>query len=675
MALTIFNTFEGGTDSTALTAGSSGNTGGASGSFFNIITTNPGANVAFSNNHPSRTPLSAKFTTDATGELSFVAWSGQLGGSITQIFFRIYAFFPSLPSSTQTLFQPTVSAGGQCARLNLSSIGILTFTDAANTVQITATTPIATGKWIRIAGYVTGSATTGQLEFKLFNTADSQTADDTKTSVATLNTTGPIAVVRFGVCAVAVASALFFLDDLGVSDTGYLGPSLDAGTGSVSLKKISASGSGGAKLVLTGFVNLKKMGLSGSGKETDSAAGSISLKKPRFAGTGKVGATGSGSVQVKKMIVAGAKLTPVSVRLNGIWQSCTVKAMINGMWTPALPKVSVGGVWYPITDLPSGLFKANGSVALKKMRLAGSAKQTITGTGSVDLAKMSLSVFGSEEVSGFGSVKLKKMKLAGVSGTDTSLLFGCDSQNFPLYKATLPHVTVARVYAKETEGVAGIPITWPISSGQVASGAAVYIISFRPNDVVGFINGAYDGPTKSWLAKLPDNTALCVYHEGNLTTNYFRAVINGTADQFVAAHQKLQQLANQVNSTHTVGQVLFTSSVPNPNSPWITPGLDWYGLDIYGGKNTQTFAQASDVAFQNILNVVPDAVLAVIETNDSQDTVSAYNQFFLDGFNEAKARGMKFYMTWWGTDPTATPPSFNASGSYVSTLRSMANSL
>lgn len=351
------NSLEGGTNGTTVT---SGNSGGTSGDAFNTVT----GTVTFDNTHPKRGSLGIKFVSSAS--VSDALWTGI--GSVATLWFRRYVYITANPAATTRLVTLQNSAGSLCGSISLTTAGKLIFLDSAGSTitGMTSTNTVPLNAQFRIEGFLTASATVGQVEFKLFTTPDSVTPTETKSSTAAFNTNTNIDRIAWGQ-QVAVTFT-DFMDDPAISTTGYLGPSTISGTGSVSIHKMGLSSSGVEKDTGTGSVALKKMTLSGSGIDKDAGTGSVKLKKMALSGSGKAKDVATGSVALKKMRISGS------------------------------------GV-----DKDAG----TGSVRLKKMLLSGSGKEKDAGTGSVALKKMRISGSGIEKDSGTGSVRLHKLGLAG----------------------------------------------------------------------------------------------------------------------------------------------------------------------------------------------------------------------------------------------------------------------
>lgn len=214
----LLNSFEGGTSGTTI---STGNSGAASGTAFNYVNINGGAALAYDNTHAAHGSLSARFTSSATPGAPYLQWSTALGTQ-TQVWFRAYLYFASNPANQHSVVD-LINGGNLCSRVNITIAGKLIATDTTGSAIFTTTNSIALNQWVRIEGYVIASATVGQVQLKLFNVPDSVTPTETQTSAATQNTYTSMADYNFGV-AVNTANVAFWMDDIGLSSTGPIGP-------------------------------------------------------------------------------------------------------------------------------------------------------------------------------------------------------------------------------------------------------------------------------------------------------------------------------------------------------------------------------------------------------------------------------------------------------------------
>jgi Putative Ig domain len=223
MSFTFENNFGGGTDGTAITVG---NSGGASGdAFTEVVCTGPAIPPKFSSIHVAHAhvdDLSMKIDPNGGAGYDCVKWSNL---NTTQVWFRAYLWFDSFPTTTVQLFKCQTTSGDFTASIGIGTDGMIVITKGDNdTVELTGSVPIAVGQWIRVEGYIINQYSSGAGEFKLFNTGNSITPVDTGTSGA-FDTIGYANHFFIGVCGNAGDSgAAFWVDDIGVTDVGYLGP-------------------------------------------------------------------------------------------------------------------------------------------------------------------------------------------------------------------------------------------------------------------------------------------------------------------------------------------------------------------------------------------------------------------------------------------------------------------
>jgi hypothetical protein len=217
---TLTNSFEGGTNGTTITAA---NSGGASGNAFDVVSIGASATLTFDNTHVAHGSLAGNVTTPVAATNSYAAWTTSMGTQTT-VWFRLYLYYTANPANTHRVFTG-VSGASNCGSLQVTAAGKLQWINSSNATILTSTAAIPLGAWFRIEGFITGSATVGQVELKLFSTPDSLTPNETDTSAATQNTLSTMNGYRFGVSG-STASVTFWMDDLGLSSTGYLGPAM-----------------------------------------------------------------------------------------------------------------------------------------------------------------------------------------------------------------------------------------------------------------------------------------------------------------------------------------------------------------------------------------------------------------------------------------------------------------
>jgi hypothetical protein len=301
----LSNSLEGGTSGTTITTA---NSGGTSGSAFDVVGIGSGGTAAFSNAQAKRGSLSLLFQT-TTANSTGVAWTTSMGTQ-TQVWFRIYAYFASLPSAGTRFY--TVNPGVAGARFTIQANGTILVQDGSNNTLTTSTAAIATGQWVRIEGYVLNSATVGQTQVMLFNSADSATPTETDTSTAVQNTGASSTGYYFGPEAGTANQGPFYADDIAVSNVAYIGPSTFTGTGSPAMAAMAMSGAGSETFTSSGSAAYAPLGLSGVGSQLFAASGSLQLAAPQMLGQVSVPVTviGTGSLQLAALRQFGRYVTP-----------------------------------------------------------------------------------------------------------------------------------------------------------------------------------------------------------------------------------------------------------------------------------------------------------------------------------------------------------------------------
>jgi hypothetical protein len=237
----LTNSVEGVTPSgTTLTQGAGGNTGGTSGSFFDTITTGTGVTLASDSTQAAHGSLSAKFATGGTSASAWVQWDTSMGTQTT-VWFRLYLYFTANPAANIKLFQ-ALNVSTQAGDFQINTSGKIDHVaGTGSTPTNTGSVAIALNQWVRLEGFITTSATVGQLEHKLFNTMDSTSPDETLTDAASGNTNTAVTKSRIGIPVAASSVGPFWLDDFGLSSTGYIGPAVTAVTATAEAAAVAAA--------------------------------------------------------------------------------------------------------------------------------------------------------------------------------------------------------------------------------------------------------------------------------------------------------------------------------------------------------------------------------------------------------------------------------------------------
>jgi hypothetical protein len=229
MAAPLSNTFEGGTDTTTITTG---NSGGASGDAFNTVTIGASATLTFSATHAAHGGLGMQIVQPVTAVSTFVDWTA-VGGGTADTFFRIYVYRTANGSAKGYIMAARTTTGTATAYLAIGTTGLVECQNPAGGVLALGSVPIGLNQWVRIEWRVKSSTTVGEVEWRLYNTADSTTITETQSATgAVLGATTD--QIRWGTPSTPQpASDTSWYDDLAVSTAGWIGPAGQAGPPSV----------------------------------------------------------------------------------------------------------------------------------------------------------------------------------------------------------------------------------------------------------------------------------------------------------------------------------------------------------------------------------------------------------------------------------------------------------
>lgn len=183
----LTNTFEGGTDGTAITTG---NSGGASGDAFDSVS--GGGIVEFDDDVVHEGGVSGRFNANGSASI-FVAWTSSLG-TLTDHYGRAYLRKAGNPSSN-TPFWQFRDTGGNVLQLQLTSGGNVRVLDANGTLVATSSVALANGTWYRLEWHL--DHTGGAYELRIF-TGDSTSPDETLSDGSGVDMNADCTVIRMG---------------------------------------------------------------------------------------------------------------------------------------------------------------------------------------------------------------------------------------------------------------------------------------------------------------------------------------------------------------------------------------------------------------------------------------------------------------------------------------------
>lgn len=210
----VTNTFEGGSNGAAVTAG---NSGGASGNAFDAVVA--GVSLTYANS-PARGSLSGRCEGSVAQGASYVSWATSRG-TLTESFDRFELYAASAPGSAVGLWQ-TLSGGAAKGRLRVNTDGTISLLDTSGTQRALVATPIPTNQWVRIEVHIIHSLTVGQLEVRLYSNPDSTSITDSAATTAAWDMGASSDEVRIGV--LGSIAHVRNLDNLAAGGTNWLGP-------------------------------------------------------------------------------------------------------------------------------------------------------------------------------------------------------------------------------------------------------------------------------------------------------------------------------------------------------------------------------------------------------------------------------------------------------------------
>lgn len=223
LVVALFNSAEGGTSGTAYSAA---NTGGTSGTAFDTVTT--GAVGTFDNAHAMHGSL-AYLHSSTTSASFFGEWNTAATiGSLPTMWGRLYLYMTANPAATLNIARWLGPAGAQSGRISIGTTGKIFYTNNTGSANLQSTVSIGLNAWERIEWSCTptsGAATgTGELRHYV---GDSATLVETaQTITAQAFGAANIQGVRFGIAGATASVVNFWLDDLAVSDSDWIGSAL-----------------------------------------------------------------------------------------------------------------------------------------------------------------------------------------------------------------------------------------------------------------------------------------------------------------------------------------------------------------------------------------------------------------------------------------------------------------
>jgi hypothetical protein len=333
-----------------------------------------------------------KVATGATSGFSYVAWTASDIGFNTPMYGSFCLYLTSYTSTFRIFgfYQASLMAS-----LSLGSTGLMQWFDSAGTGGFGAfTTAVPLNQWVRIeTRLITSSATVGRCEARLFLDPFSSTADEVKTTAATMNTIGggDPTVMRFGHVSNNTANQppMYF---------SYLQARTDAYP-AVPAQQLNFPTTGSAAISLTGSANVSlSYSESGTGALSLTAAASDALRFPATA-AGALSLTAAGSTSG---VVSTATTGTASITLLG---AATDALRFASTGTGAIALVAAGSDAFLLTTTGQGLLNVTGA-ANNALRFAsgGSGAISLVASGTATLSLGTTTGTASVTITGAGAL-------------------------------------------------------------------------------------------------------------------------------------------------------------------------------------------------------------------------------------------------------------------------------
>jgi hypothetical protein len=180
--------------------------------------------ITYDTAHVAHGSLATKIVLPSANDNIILEWSTALG-TVTDHYGRLYLYLTAYPVSAIGGLVYAGQGATRGVRIDINSSGQLRgYDNPAAAAFPTFTNAVALNQWIRIEWHFVHSATVGQAEVKLFNTAESTTPTETQTGT-NKNTLANATSLRFGTPESGPGGAYtFWVDDIVGNAAAYPGP-------------------------------------------------------------------------------------------------------------------------------------------------------------------------------------------------------------------------------------------------------------------------------------------------------------------------------------------------------------------------------------------------------------------------------------------------------------------
>lgn len=168
--------------------------------------------------------LSMKLTWNAASE-TVISWTTALG-TVTDHYGRFYLYMLANPSNFCDILR-MLSGGSPSFYASVIPAGTIALADQGGNNIGTTTNALALNQKTRIEYHIIHSVTVGQVELKLFNSAESTTPTETLTTAADKNLLASADEIRYGIRG-GQSSSSYYYDDIVANATSYPGPVITA---------------------------------------------------------------------------------------------------------------------------------------------------------------------------------------------------------------------------------------------------------------------------------------------------------------------------------------------------------------------------------------------------------------------------------------------------------------
>lgn len=198
---------------------------GASGIGFDLASAPSGGTLEYDSTHSVAADGYDIQVATTTSNAAYVGWqaSGNLPVAATSYWFRMSLYLTSDPAVSHEVLWFGDGAS-RAADIELITTGKIQLRDNAGTSQAVTTNSVPLNTRFRIEGFVTASATAGQISLSLYSTETATSPLETKTTAATLDTLALVNQVRFGLGIGVANCPAFWMGNFAVSVTGPVGP-------------------------------------------------------------------------------------------------------------------------------------------------------------------------------------------------------------------------------------------------------------------------------------------------------------------------------------------------------------------------------------------------------------------------------------------------------------------